>query len=192
VSNLAGSVRELLAGDALDRAEETVARLMASPLPAASASSDTANDHHVDGLLDAASNLREAARVCVEFLMATESGVPSLLRLLGRLLRLDPRTAATTADTVCAHVFDSDAADAVRGERPLFATVAGVIAASVERDVLALHWLEVGQIEAEQGGLENSVVTFLVACRFVRGALRACGGAEGESSPRRTRVRHGR
>ena len=176
MSNLAGSVRELLAGDALDRAEETVATLMALPLPAASASSDTANDHHVDRLLDAASNLREVARVCVEFLMATEPGAPSLLRLLARLLRLDPRTAATTADIVCSHVFDSDAADAVRRERPLFATVAGVIAACAERDALAGMWLEVGQIEAEQGG-QNSVVTFLVACRFVRGALRTRGMA---------------
>jgi hypothetical protein len=175
VSNLAGSVRELLAGDALDRAEETVAKLIASPLPAASAFSDTANDHHVDGLLDAASNLREAARVSVEFLMATESGVPSLLRLLARLVRLDPGIAATTADTVCSHVFDSEVAGPARRARPLFASVAGVIAACVERDALAGMWLEVGQIEAEQAGTENSVVTFLVACRFVRGALRARG-----------------
>ena len=175
MSNLAVSVRELLAGDALDRAEETVASLMASSLPTANAFSDSASDCHVDDLLDAASNLREAARTGVEFLMATESGVPSLLRLLARLLRIDPRTAATMADTVCSYVFDSEVTGPARSARPLFATVAGVIAAYVERDVLARHWLEVGQIEAEQGGIESSVVTFLVACRFVRGALRARG-----------------
>lgn len=181
--DLAPAARELLVGERLAEAEEIIGSLT-GPLPLALGEArDPASDRNLDELLDAAWTPEEIAHLGVLFITtSSDFSVPASLLLLQRLLPRDVRVAAKTADILCSHAFDPQVCAAARRDGPLLAYVSGLIIALVERDVLASMWLEVGQIEAEQGGNENSVVIFLRACRFVRGALDARGDGRSRKS----------
>jgi hypothetical protein len=184
MADLAGSVRELLMGDALERAEEIIASLMGSGLPPAPAFSGTVSGRYLDDLLSRAPNPTEAARVGIEFLTrATSFGgvndptqegseVP-WLRLVEHVLPLDLEHAAVVAREWSRCLFELGfGSDQDVLNRPLVQNILGVIEALLGRDVRAEYHLEAAQVESEVES-ESGTVTFLRAVRIVRGALRA-------------------
>jgi hypothetical protein len=191
MADIAGSVRELLDGERLERAEENVASLM-EPIAAVAAPAPLLEARrHLDERLNDACPNAERAKNSIDFLTRvtafgelndpTTPGSELLwLRLLERLLPLDVTLAASAASAWNRRLFDlsfgSDASASVL-HRPLAAFILGTIEAHLGHDVRAERWLEEGQVGAEIEETENGVVTFLRACRIVREGLRG-------SSPR--------